>query len=135
RGLRLPPHPQLERLDAQQDLRGAAGGEGGAEVVDALGAGQHQVGGAAVLPVEGVGEHDPAEAGGGLGEGGPAAGPGGEVEGAAVHDHAGDRGAVAAEVLGGGVDHDVGPVLERAQQHRGGHRVVDDDGHAGGVGD
>ena len=36
-----------------------------------------------------------------------------EVERAAVHDHAADGIAVAAEELGGGMDDDVGAVLER----------------------
>jgi hypothetical protein len=51
------------------------------------------------------------------------------VELAAVDDDAADRGAVAADVLGGRVDDDVGAVVERAAEHRR-RGVVDDQRHA-----
>ena len=49
---------------------------------------------------------------------------------AAVDDHAADRGAVAADVLGGGVHDDVGAVLDRAAEVRAGGGVVDDERYA-----
>ena len=60
------------------------------------------------------------------------------VERAGVDDHARDGRGVPAEVLRGGVGDDVGAVLDRPQQVRGGQRVVHDQRHAGlvgGVGD
>ena len=48
------------------------------------------------------------------------------VEVAAFHDDTTQRGAVAADELGRGLDHDVGAVLQRAEQVRGGEGVVDD---------
>ncbi|KAG0741246.1 hypothetical protein G6F24_016771 [Rhizopus arrhizus] len=42
---------------------------------------------------------------------------------------------MAAQVLGQRVHHDVGTVVERAQQERGGHGVVDDQRHACRVSD
>jgi hypothetical protein len=53
----------------------------------------------------------------------------------AVDDEAADGGAVAADELGGRVHHDVGAVLERPDEPRGGDGVVDDERHAVGVGD
>ncbi|MDT4846772.1 hypothetical protein FQZ97_808060 [compost metagenome] len=52
---------------------------------------------------------------------------------AAVHDGAADGGAVAAQVFGERVHHDVGTVFERAAQVGAGDRVVHDQRHAGGV--
>jgi len=60
---------------------------------------------------------------------------GGEVEGAAIDDHPADRRAVAPDELRGGVHDDVGPPLEGPDEPRRRHRVVDDEGHAVGVGD
>lgn len=71
----------------------------------------------------------------GFGEVGEALGVRAEVEGARVDDHTADGGAVPAEELGGRVDDDVRPVLDGAQQVRGGHGVVDDERQAGGVRD
>ena len=53
-----------------------------------------------------------------------------EVERAAVDDDATDRGAVAADELGGRVHDDVGTPLEGPEQPRRGHGVVDDQGDA-----
>ena len=50
----------------------------------------------------------------------------GPVELAAFHDHAAEGGAVAADELGGGFHNDVGAVLQRAEQVRGGEGVVHD---------
>ena len=57
------------------------------------------------------------------------------IEVAAVDDGAADRGAVAVEVLGGGVGDDVGAPLDRAEVHRRREGVVHDEGHAVLVGD
>ena len=46
------------------------------------------------------------------------------VELAAFDDHTAEGGAVAADELGGGLDHDVSAVLQRAEQVRGGEGVV-----------
>jgi hypothetical protein len=59
-------------------------------------------------------------------------GPG---ETSAVDDHAADRVAVAADVLGQRVHDDVGPMLEGAAQIGRGNRVVDDQRHAMAVRD
>ena len=50
----------------------------------------------------------------------------GPVEVAAFHDHTAEGGAVAADELGCGFDHDISAVLQRAEQVRGGEGVVDD---------
>ena len=52
---------------------------------------------------------------------------------AAFHHHAAHGGAVAADVLGGAVHHDVGAKIERVAQVGAGHRVVDDQRHAVGM--
>ncbi len=75
--------------------------------------------------VAGVGLVEPREA---LGLCGP-------VEAARIDDRAAQAGAVAAQVLGQRVHHDVGAVLERAQQEGRGHRIVDDQRHPGGMRD
>ena len=74
-------------------------------------------------------------AGGGLVELGELLGVCAVVEVTGVNNHTADRGAVAAQVLGGGVDDHVRAVLDGAQQVGGGHGVVHDQGHAVFVGD
>ena len=59
----------------------------------------------------------------------------GPVEFAPVHHDAAHDGAVAAHELGGGVDHDVRPVLQRPQQIGRGEGAVHDEGDAVAVGD
>src|SRR5450631_3304070 len=54
---------------------------------------------------------------------------GAEVEAASVDDDPADGGAVAPDELGGRMHDDVGAVLERPVQIRGGQGVVDDQGH------
>ena len=66
----------------------------------------------------------------GLVEGGKAAGVLGPGKAAAVDDRAAERGAVAAEKFRQRMHGDVGAVIERLQQDRGGDRVVDDQRHA-----
>ena len=48
------------------------------------------------------------------------------IEVTAVDDHTAQRGAVAADELGCGVDNDVGAMLQRTEQIRGAESVVDD---------
>ena len=48
------------------------------------------------------------------------------IEVTAVDDHTAQRGAVAADELGCGVDNDVGTMLQRTEQIRGAEGVVDD---------
>ena len=48
------------------------------------------------------------------------------IEVTAVDDHTAQRGAVAADELGCGVDDDVGTMLQRTEQIRGAEGVVDD---------
>ena len=50
----------------------------------------------------------------------------GPVKVAAFHDHTAEGGAVAADELGCGFDHDISAGLQRAEQVRGGEGVVDD---------
>ena len=54
---------------------------------------------------------------------------------AGIDDDAAQAGAMAAHVLGQGMDHDVGAVFERPAQIRGRHGVVHDQWYALGVGD
>ena len=80
-----------------------------------------------------VGEHHTVIAGIGLGEARKlATGP---VESAAIDDHAGDRGAVAAEVLGGRVHDDVRAVGDGLDQVRRRDRVVHDQRYTVVMGD
>ena len=58
-----------------------------------------------------------------------------EVERAAVDDHAADRRAVTADELGGRMHDDVAAPLERTDQPRCGHRVVEDERDAVAVRD
>ena len=50
----------------------------------------------------------------------------GPVEVAAFHDHTAEGGAVAANELGCGFNHDISAMLQRAEQVRGGEGIVDD---------
>src|SRR5699024_9301513 len=123
---------QVEGLDADQDLLGAGGGQGGPEVGDVLGAGVGQQAGAAAVVLRREGD---AETGVGRGQARPAVRTSPGVEGAGVDDDASEGGAVAAQVLGGGVDDHVGPVLAGPVQSGAGEGGVDDDGDVAGVGE
>src|SRR5699024_5397740 len=125
-------HAQVEGLDADQDLLGAGGGQGGAEVGDVLGAGVGQQAGAAAGVV--VGEGD-AEASVGGGQAAPAVRTSARVEAAGVDDEPGDGGAVPAQVLRRRVDHHVGAVLAGPVQGGAGEGGVDHHGHVPLVGD
>ena len=122
-------HPEAEGLETLEEHEGVERCGGGAEVTQDLDAGLDDEG---TVPEGGpVGEAVVARIG--LGEVREFAVA--EVERATVDDHAADRGAVTADVLGGGVHDDVGAVLDRAAEVRGGGGVVDDERHAVPVGD
>ena len=119
---------QAQRLQSLCDQERVERRGGRAEVAQQLHAGLQRERGRPEL-----GEHHTVVARVGGGEAGElAVGP---VEGAAVDDHAGDRRAVSAEVLGGRVHDDVGAVGQRLDQVRRGDGVVDDQRHAGVVRD
>ena len=122
-------HPLRQRLHALEQQERAVRRERGADVAQLLGA---QLGEEAVL-VEVAPPRQPAVGRDGLGHRREAAVA--PVEPPRLDDHAAERGAVAAEELGGRVDHDVGAVLDRAAQVGRGHGGVDDQRHAGVVGD
>ena len=124
-------HAQVERLEPLDELRRARGGEGGAEVVQELAAGQRQVGAAAV-PLD---QRLPAVAGLGPGQLRPPVRRRAVVERAAVHDRAAEHRAVPAEELGGGVHDDVGAVLQRPVEGRRREGAVHHHGHTGRVGE
>ena len=124
-------HAQRQGLDALQDQEGVERADRGAHVAQRHDAGAADVGsGAERLGIDDavVGNVRLVEA---L-ELGFVLGP---RELAAIDDDAADAVAVAAEVLGQGMDDDVGAVLERAAQVGRWHGVVDDDRHAMPVSD
>ncbi len=123
-------HAQAQRLEALQDQERVERRDRKAEVAQHLHASLEDE--RAVAERREVGEA--VVAGVGLGEVREATGRG-VVERAAVDDRAADRRAVAADELGEAVDHDVGAPLERTDQVRRGHRVVDHQRDAVGVGD
>ena len=124
----LEPHGH--RLEALKEQEGVEGRQGGAGVAQLDGAGPHGEG-----PLgEVAGEDDTVEGRLGLVEHREAVGVVGPREPAAVDDGPAEGGAVAADELGQRVDDDIGAVLERLEHERGGHRVVDDEGHAGRMG-
>ena len=100
----------------------ANGGERGAGVAQQDGAGAGHEGDGA----EGREEVEVVVGRIGLGKGRELARHGRPIELAAFDNHAAERGAVAADELRGGLHHDVGAVLQRAEQVRGGEGVVDD---------
>lgn len=123
---------QGEGLDAEEQLLGGEGAEAGAEVAQDLDAGADDVGDGA----EGVPELEAVVSVGGLVELGEAGGVLAPVELARVDDDTADGGAVAADPLRGGVDDDVGAVLDGADEVAASTEgVVHDEGHALGVGD
>ena len=116
-----------ERFHALQQLERRLRGQRRADVAQLLAA---QLGQEPVL-AEVAPPGDVAVGGHRLGHGGElAVAP---VEPAAFDDHAAQGGAVAAEELGGGVDHDVRAVLDRPHEVRRAQGGVDDEGDAGVV--
>ena len=81
---------------------------------------------------ENLAENHPVVAGARLRDGRKFVAPG---ELAAIDDDAADRRPVAAQKLGGRVDHDIGAVLDGPAKVRRGHGVVDHQRHAGFVSD
>ena len=126
----VPLHPQGQRLQPLEEQEGVEGREGRAGVAQQYGADVGHEGGGP----HGVGKGHPVVAGVRVGDPGVLAAclP---VEPAALHDHPADGCAVAADELGGRVDHDVRAVLERPHQIGGGEGVVHHQRDAGPVGD
>lgn len=104
--------PQAEGLETEQELLGGEGAEAGTEVAENLDAGADDVGDGAkrlpeleaVVTLGGLNE---------LGETGTVLSP---VKLAAVDDDTSNGGAVATDPLGGGVDHDVGTMLDGSDE-------------------
>ena len=130
RVLRVPLHAQVKGLEALQKQKGIEGRHAAAHIAQALHPGFENEGQRAEgfhvrkAVVGRVGLDEVAEAAGGL-----------PVELAAVDDDAADRGSVAADILGGRLDHDVGSPLDGAGKNWGRGGVVDHQGHALLVGD
>ena len=121
---------QGEGFHALQEQEGVEGGDGGAGISKEDGP---DVGG------KGCGsrrlhEGNSVVAGIGVGDGRVFA-AGLPVEFSGVHDDAAQGGAVPADELGGRVDHDVGAVLDGADQVGGAEGIVDDQGQPVPVGD
>ena len=116
---------QREGLHALQQQEGIEGRNGGAGVPQEDGPDIGDEGGGA----SGVHEADAVVAGVRLRNGGVLA-AGLPVELAGIHDDPAQSGAVAADELGGGVDHDVRAVLDGPDQIGGAEGVVDDQGQA-----
>ena len=126
-------HPQVQRLQPQQEQEGAEGAHAAAHVAQQVGADVHNIGDVA-HGLEGLGE-DHAVIGGVRGaELRPALRVVGPGEVAGIHDGPADVQAVAPDVLGGGIHHDVDAVLDGPEQYRCGHGVVNDHRQAPGVG-
>ena len=111
---------QGQGLGALQQQEGSERRQGGAGVAQQNGADAGHKGGSA----EGLVEVQAVIGGIRLGQSRELARNGVPVELAAFDDHTAEGGAVAADELGGGLDHDVSAVLQRAEQVRGGEGVV-----------
>ena len=123
-------HPEVEGFDALEEEEGVEGGHGATCVAETLDAGFQDEGEGA----EGVGIGEAVIGGVSVGEVGEASG-GFPVEVAGVDDDSADRGSMAADVFCGGLDDDVGTVLDGADEGGGGAGVVDDEWEAVLVGD
>ena len=120
--LAMALHPQGQRLKALEQQKGVEGTKRRAEVAQTLNAGFDNVGKTA----EALGIDQAVVARVRLSEFGVA--PVRPIKLAAIHNHAAEAGAVAADVLSGRVNNDVGPVLKRLPEiRRHGGRVNDDD--------
>ena len=120
---------QREGLEPLQQQEGVEGADGGAGVAQNHGPDAGDVGGGSGH----VGKSGAVVAGVGLAQLGEFA-RGGPVEAARVDDDAAQRGAVAADELGGRVYHDVGSVFDGADEVGGAEGVVDDERDAVAVG-
>ena len=127
--LAVTVHAHVQGLDALEDEEAVKGRDGGAHVAQRHHPRPADVGrraqglGVDHAVVGDIGFVEPTEARLVLGPG----------ELAGVHQGAADGGAVATQVLGEGMDDDVGAMLEGPAQIGGGHRVVDDQGDAVGM--
>ena len=123
-------HPQRQGLHPLEEVEGVGGTHTGAEVAEPFCPGSHRQG----LWAELLGEGDAVVADVWLGQGRelPRRHP---VEAPAVDDDAADGDPVAAEELGGGVDDDVGPVLDGSKQVGGGEGRVHGQRQPVGMGD
>ena len=121
---------QAQSLGALQQQECVERRDGGTGIAQQNGADVGDEGGGA----GGIGKGDAVVAGVGGGDVGITA-AGFPVEVAAVHDDAAQRGAVAADELGGGVDHDVCAVLDGADQIRSAEGVINDQRQAMLMGD
>ena len=113
---------QGQGFGALQQQEGGEWRQGGAGVAQQNGADAGHEGGTA----ESLVEVQAVVGGVRLGQGRELARHLGPVELAAFDDHTAEGGAVAADELGGGLDHHVGAVLQRAEQVRSGEGVVHD---------
>ena len=121
---------QAQRLGALQQQEGVEGGDGSAGITQQDGADVGDESGRAC----GIRKGDAVVAGvGGSNVGVTVAGL--PVEVAAVHDDAAQRGAMAADKLGGRVHHDVCAVLDGTDEVRGAEGVINDQRQAVLVGD
>ena len=120
----VPLHPQMKRLQPQQELERVERRQRRPEIAQQLHPqldDERDVPEAREIP-EDIPIVQPVVRRVGRGEPGEVPVPPVELSG--VDDDAADRGPVAADELGGGVDHDVRPVVEGTHQEGGGHRVV-----------
>ena len=118
----MPLQPQRQRLDALQQQEGIEWGDRRPGIAEEN---RPDIGGKS-SGAGSVGKRDPVVAGVGRSDGSVFAAclP---VEGAAVDDDAAEGGPVAAEELGGGMNDDVGAVLDGADQIGRAERIVDDE--------
>ncbi len=130
--LHVPLHPQAQRLESLGDEERVERRHCGTEVAQQLDAGledEGEVGSQGAADAEVPGVDEPVVARVGLVEATEPLGVGGVVERPAVDDGTRDRRPVPAEVLRGRVDDDVRAPLQRADQIRRGHGVVDHERH------
>ena len=125
----VPLHPHGQRLQPLQEEERVERAQRRTEIAQVFDARLHQV---AVL-AEGFGEADAVVTGRRLGHAGKLAVVPGKAAG--LDDDAADRRAVPADELGGGVDDDVGAMLDRPAEIRRGEGVVDHQRHTGLVRD
>ena len=126
----VPLHAQRQRLDAVEEEKRIERRQSRADVAQR----QHAAGDGKGKVAEGLVQHDAMIFRPRLAQHRitPLARP---VEGAAVDDQATDRIAMATKEFGQRMHDDIGAVIDRLAQIRGGERVVDDIGHAGTLGD
>ena len=132
RVLGVAPDPEVQRLEPLQEEERVEGGDAGAEVAEEDDAKADGVGRVPeeLREAKGRGTRAPGRRRYERKRGAFA-----KSKRPAVHDDAADGRPVAADPLRGGVDDDVGAVLDRPAEERRGEGVVDDERDAGRVGD